>query len=99
MDPLTGISGTSSNYDASSSVSQSTDPLANPKNKLGENQFFNMLITELQNQDPLQPVQGSEFIAQLATFSSLEKLTSIESLLKQSLAGQAASNQTSQQNV
>ena len=97
MDPLTGISGTSPSYAASSSALQGTDPLTDPKNNLGEDQFFNMLITELQNQDPLQPVQGSEFITQLATFSSLEKLTSIESLLKQSLAGQAASNQISQQ--
>jgi flagellar basal-body rod modification protein FlgD len=95
MDPLTGISGTSSSYDVSSSVSRSSDP----KKDLGEDQFFNMLVTELKNQDPLQPVQGSEFIAQLATFSSLEKLTSIESLLKQSLAGQAASSQTSQMKV
>ncbi|HVN82175.1 MAG TPA: flagellar hook capping FlgD N-terminal domain-containing protein [Terriglobia bacterium] len=99
MDPLTGISGTSPSSVASSSASQSTDPLTDPKNNLGEDQFFNMLITELQNQDPLQPVQGSEFITQLATFSSLEKLTSIESLLKQSLEGQATINQTSQQNV
>ena len=96
MDPLTGISGTSSSYAVSSSNSQSTDTVKDPSKGLGEDQFFNMLIMELKNQDPLQPVQGSEFIAQLATFSSLEKLTSIESLLKQSLAGQAASNQTSQ---
>ena len=96
MNPLTNISGTASSYDSSSSVSQSANSTANPKNNLGEDQFFNMLVTELQNQDPLQPLQGSEFIAQLATFSSLEKLTSIESLLKQSLEGGAVSSQTSQ---
>jgi len=44
-----------------------------------------LLVTQLKNQDPLQPEANSEFIAQLATFSSLEKLTSIESILNNRL--------------
>ena len=44
-----------------------------------------LLITQLKNQDPLQPVGDTEFISQLATFSSLEKLTSIDSTLSQRL--------------
>src|SRR5215204_4878907 len=34
--------------------------------------FLNLLVTQLRNQDPLEPVQNSEFIAQLAQFQSLE---------------------------
>ena len=35
--------------------------------------FLNLLVTELQNQDPTQPVQGTEFVTQLATFSDVEQ--------------------------
>jgi len=41
---------------------------------LGRNAFLKMLIAQLENQDPLNPMQGSEFSAQLAQFSSLEQL-------------------------
>lgn len=38
---------------------------------LGENDFLQLLTTQLQNQDPLQPMSDTEFIAQMATFSQL----------------------------
>jgi flagellar basal-body rod modification protein FlgD len=50
---------------------------------LGENAFLQLLVTQLQHQDPTQPMDDTTFIAQLAQFSSLEKLTSIDSSLKQ----------------
>ena len=53
-----------------------------PGSELGQDQFLTLLVTQLKNQDPLSPIDNADFIAQLATFSSLEKLTSIESLLK-----------------
>ena len=58
--------------------------------ELGQNQFMTLLVTQLRNQDPLKPMDNAEFISQLATFSSLEKLTSIESILKSRLAAPAA---------
>jgi len=41
---------------------------------LDKDAFLELLITELQNQDPLNPMDGKDSIAQLAQFSSLEQL-------------------------
>ena len=50
---------------------------------LGQDAFLKLLSTQLQNQDPTKPQDNGEFIAQLATFSQLEKLTTISAKLDQ----------------
>lgn len=44
---------------------------------LDKDDFMNLLITQLQNQDPLNPTDSTEFTAQLAQFSSLEQLSNV----------------------
>ena len=44
---------------------------------LNRDDFLQLLVTQLSNQDPLNPMDGQEFAAQLAQFSSLEQLISI----------------------
>ncbi len=75
------VSGISSN--SGSSNDATTGSLAGRETKLGQDAFMRLLTTQLANQDPLKPQDNGEFIAQLAQFSSLEKLTSIETSIKQ----------------
>ena len=57
--------------------------LGGRESRLGQDAFLKLLTTQLANQDPLQPQDNGEFLAQLAQFSSLEKLTSIETSIKE----------------
>jgi flagellar basal-body rod modification protein FlgD len=46
-------------------------------NDLGKDAFLKLMITQLQNQDPLNPAKNEDFIAQLAQFSSVEGIQNI----------------------
>ena len=54
--------------------------------QIGKSEFLKLLITQLKNQDPMNPVDNQEFIAQMASFSSLEQLISINEAVSK-LAG------------
>jgi flagellar basal-body rod modification protein FlgD len=47
-------------------------------NVLGQDAFLKLLITQLQNQNPLEPMKDTEFIAQMAQFSALEQMTQVK---------------------
>ena len=52
-------------------------------NGLGRDAFLKLLVTQLQHQDPTQPQADTQFVAQLAQFSSLEQLTQMNQSLTQ----------------
>lgn len=60
---VSGISAGSSAASASSAL---------PGQKLGATEFLKLLTTEMQNQDPLKPIDDTQSVAQLAQFSSLQ---------------------------
>ncbi|MBU5594962.1 flagellar hook assembly protein FlgD [Amphibacillus sp. MSJ-3] len=45
-----------------------------PSSELGKDEFLKILMTQIQNQDPLNPMDDREFISQMTTFSSLEQM-------------------------
>ncbi len=52
---------------------------------MGKQEFLQLLVAQLKNQDPLSPMEGQEFAAQLAQFSSLEQLSNIDNTLQYSV--------------
>jgi flagellar basal-body rod modification protein FlgD len=60
-------SGSSSSATSSSRAAGATDPLAN------ESTFLQLLVSQLKNQNPMNPMDGTTFVTQLAQFSDLEQ--------------------------
>jgi flagellar basal-body rod modification protein FlgD len=67
---------TSSTKPGSTAFNPLTESDAN-KNTLGKDAFLKLLTTQLQHQDPLNPMEDSEFMGQMAQFSTLEQVTNM----------------------
>ncbi|HET7522132.1 MAG TPA: flagellar hook assembly protein FlgD [Bacillales bacterium] len=59
---------------------------------LGKNDFLQLLVTQLQNQSPLDPMKDKAFISQMATFSTLEQMTNLNQFFKRFLQGERTSS-------
>jgi flagellar basal-body rod modification protein FlgD len=60
-----------------SALSSSVASTASSSKLVSEDTFLKLLVTQLQNQDPLNPQDSAQFVSQLASFSSLEQMTSL----------------------
>ncbi len=52
---------------------------------LGKDDFMHLMLAQLRHQDPLSPMDGTQFAAQLAQFSSLEQLSNLNEAVNQSI--------------
>lgn len=77
------ISSTSGTYSSTGTTTSTTKTTSNAE--VGKDEFLKMLVTQLQNQDPMNPMDSQQFAAQLAQFSSLEQLTQLNGLMEQDL--------------
>lgn len=63
-------------YDTTSTYEQKTSG-----DQLGKNEFLQLLVTQMQYQDPLEPMDNTEYISQLAQFSALEAMQNVSQVL------------------
>lgn len=80
------VSSTNSTNTSAASTSSSS------MSALGKDDFLKLMITQLQNQDPLKPMDDTQYIAQLAQFSSLEQMSNISSTMESTYKSQSASS-------
>jgi len=66
-------------------------------NTVNKDEFLTLLITQLQNQDPLEPLDNAEFVSQVTQFSSLEQLISIREAVENTAAYLAELEDSQQQ--
>ena len=63
---IPGVSNTQKTTDQTSTASPAAP-------SLDYNAFLHLLIAQMKNQDPMEPMKSSDYVAQLATFSQVEK--------------------------
>lgn len=86
---VSSVANNSALTDITSQVKNAEQPKSN---ELGQDAFLKLMITQMNNQNPLEPQSNSEFVAQLAQFSSVEGLEKLNTTTE----AMAASNQSSQ---
>ena len=77
---VNGVTYDADTYSAASKTStSSTSSIASAasENALGKDAFLQLLVTQMQYQDPLDPQDNSQYLSQLAQFSALEQMTNV----------------------
>ena len=62
-----------------------------PSGELGKDEFLKLLMAQIKNQDPLDPMDDKEFISQMTTFSSLEQMMNMNESIQQLVKNQSVS--------
>ncbi len=75
MSTVNGTNQTTGTADTTTTTRQTND-------SLGKDDFLKLLVAQLQNQDPLAPMSDTDFIAQMAQFSSLEQMQNMNTMMQ-----------------
>ncbi|MBP2662589.1 MAG: hypothetical protein H6Q71_537 [Firmicutes bacterium] len=76
---VAGTGQSSSNTDSTATTRKQSDDL-------GKDDFLKLLITQLQYQDPMNPMEDKDFIAQMAQFTSLEQMKNLNTSMQMTQA-------------
>jgi len=80
--PIGGIAPMRDTNAPNSSSDSASNAITNAAGgAMGKDQFVQLLVTEMKNQDPMNPMDGKDLAAQLAQFSSVEQLMNINTKL------------------
>jgi flagellar basal-body rod modification protein FlgD len=87
---MTDVTGTTGTQLTPTGTTGTT--FSNPSDNLGENDFLKLMMDQLQNQDPLNPSDPTQYMSELASFSSLEQETQIATSTASASTQQASSS-------
>jgi flagellar basal-body rod modification protein FlgD len=90
LSSLLGSPTTSGASAASSSAASSADGTPAPSEEV----FLQLLVSQIQNQDPLNPTDSTQFVSQLAQFSELEQVIAIRSDIETAMSSGAQQSST-----
>ena len=99
---MASIVGNTAPIYSNSTYTNATDttPKKSTNQTMGKDDFLKLLIAQLKNQDPLNPMKDTEFVAQLASFSSLEQMSNMsKSLDRSSAVGMIGKEVTDKENI
>jgi flagellar basal-body rod modification protein FlgD len=80
---------------SSNSASNSSSSSSATAPEFGKDEFLKLLVAQLKNQDPMNPMDNQQFVSQLATFSSLEQLISINDAVSKLVETNGSNNSSS----
>lgn len=88
------VSSTVSQIQSASAATQAASAAKDSNSALGKDAFLKLLTTQLQYQDPTQPMDNTAMVAQLAQFSSLEQMSDVNTNLTKMLTAQGTALET-----
>jgi flagellar basal-body rod modification protein FlgD len=78
---MSTTSSVNSNYNNIVNSQASADSASGPQQQLTQNDFLQLLVAQMENQDPLQPQSDTQMAAQMAQFTSLSQTSAMSSSL------------------
>ncbi|MGR5236445.1 flagellar hook assembly protein FlgD [Vibrio alfacsensis] len=70
---------------ANEAASVSSNPLDTNSSSSLQNEFITLMVAQIQNQDPLNPLDGTEYVSQLAQFSQVQSMENMSGLMQNSM--------------